>query len=286
MHIIGLLGIALLVQSAAAEGPARQFSLFTDRRSHRLDDLITVVIDEQNNAQNNATTRTKSESKSKSDVPDGKGLMSFIPGMKSSTDLESKFTGDGKTARNGTVSAVVSTRVVQVLANGNLVLEGTKEVVVNDETETLKVSGMARPEDIAPDNTIRSSRLAQAQITYSGENRTQMVSDISRMMKIMAKELNIPLVCLSQLSRANEARTNKRPVLSDLRESGAIEQDADIVIGLYRDGYYDRECQNPNDAEAIILKNRHGELKTIPLMWLPEYTSYVNAETRREDEEY
>ena len=113
-----------------------------------------------------------------------------------------------------------------------------------------------------------------------------MVSDISRMMKIMAKELNIPLVCLSQLSRANEARTNKRPVLSDLRESGAIEQDADIVIGLYRDGYYDRECQNPNDAEAIILKNRHGELKTIPLMWLPEYTSYVNAETRREDEEY
>ncbi len=127
---------------------------------------------------------------------------------------------------------------------------------------------------------------AGGKITYSGENRTQMVSDISRMMKIMAKELNIPLVCLSQLSRANEARTNKRPVLSDLRESGAIEQDADIVIGLYRDGYYDRECQNPNDAEAIILKNRHGELKTIPLMWLPEYTSYVNAETRREDEEY
>ena len=168
-HIVGLLGVALLAQTAAAEGPARQFSLFTDRRSHRLDDLITVVIDEQNNAQNNATTRTKSESKSKSDVPDGKGLMSFIPGMKSSTDLESKFTGDGKTARNGTVSAVVSTRVVQVLANGNLVLEGTKEVVVNDETETLKVSGMARPEDIAPDNTIRSSRLAQAQITYSGE---------------------------------------------------------------------------------------------------------------------
>lgn len=121
---------------------------------------------------------------------------------------------------------------------------------------------------------------------YASENRTQIVSDISRMMKIMAKELNVPVVCLSQLSRANEARTNKRPVLSDLRESGAIEQDADIVIGLYREGYYDRECQNPNDAEAIILKNRHGELKTIPLMWLPEYTSYVNAETRRDDEEY
>ena len=120
--------------------------------------------------------------------------------------------------------------------------------------------------------------------TYAGESRTQAVSDMSRMLKIMAKELNVPVVCLSQLSRANEARTNKRPVLSDLRESGAIEQDADIVIALYRDGYYDRECANPNDAEAIILKNRHGELKTVPLMWLPEYTSYVSAEKHHDDE--
>jgi len=120
---------------------------------------------------------------------------------------------------------------------------------------------------------------------YSGENRTQVVSDISRMMKIMAKELNVPVVCLSQLSRANEGRTNKRPVLSDLRESGAIEQDADIVIGLYREGYYDKECQNPNEAEAIVLKNRHGELRTVPLLWLPEYTSYVSTERRRGDDE-
>jgi replicative DNA helicase len=121
--------------------------------------------------------------------------------------------------------------------------------------------------------------------SYAGENRTQAVSDISRMMKIMAKELNVPVICLSQLSRANETRTNKRPVLSDLRESGAIEQDADIVIGLYRDGYYDRECPNPNEAEAIVLKNRHGELKTVPLMWLPEYTSYVSAERRHSEED-
>ncbi len=120
--------------------------------------------------------------------------------------------------------------------------------------------------------------------TYAGESRTQAVSDMSRMLKIMAKELNVPVVCLSQLSRANEGRTNKRPVLSDLRESGAIEQDADIVIGLYREGYYDRECATPNEAEAIILKNRHGELKTVPLLWLPEYTSYVSAEKHHEDE--
>lgn len=120
--------------------------------------------------------------------------------------------------------------------------------------------------------------------TYAGESRTQAVSDMSRMLKVMAKELNVPVLCLSQLSRANESRQNKRPMLSDLRESGAIEQDADIVIGLYREGYYDRECENPNEAEAIILKNRHGETDTIRLMWRPEYTEYVSYTPQEEDE--
>ena len=115
---------------------------------------------------------------------------------------------------------------------------------------------------------------------YSGENRTQVVSDISRMFKIMAKELAVPVVCLSQLSRANESRTNKRPMLSDLRESGAIEQDADVVIGLYREGYYNSECENPNLAEAIILKNRRGETDTVNLLWQPELTAYANYSGR------
>ena len=113
---------------------------------------------------------------------------------------------------------------------------------------------------------------------YANESRTQVVSDISRMLKIMAKELNVPVICLSQLSRANESRQDKRPMLSDLRESGAIEQDADIVIGLYREGYYKDDVENPNLAEAILLKNRHGSVGKIPLMWLPEYTTYANAE--------
>ena len=121
---------------------------------------------------------------------------------------------------------------------------------------------------------------------YSGESRTQVVADISRMLKIMAKELNVPVVCLSQLSRANESRQNKRPVLSDLRESGAIEQDADIVIALYREGYYNKEFENPNLAEAIVLKNRHGQVGTIELMWLPEYTTYTNLERRRDEDDY
>ena len=121
--------------------------------------------------------------------------------------------------------------------------------------------------------------------SWSNESRTQAVSDISRMFKIMAKELAVPVVCLSQLSRANESRQDKRPMLSDLRESGAIEQDADVVIGLYRDGYYNKESENPNLAEAIILKNRKGQTGTVELLWLPEYTSFSMLEKRRDDDD-
>ena len=120
---------------------------------------------------------------------------------------------------------------------------------------------------------------------WSNESRTQAVSDISRMLKIMAKELNVPVICLSQLSRANESRQDKRPMLSDLRESGAIEQDADVVIGLYRDGYYNKESENPNLAEAIILKNRKGQTGTVELLWLPEYTTFSSLEKRRDEDE-
>ena len=119
---------------------------------------------------------------------------------------------------------------------------------------------------------------------WSNESRTQAVSDISRMLKIMAKELNVPVICLSQLSRANESRQDKRPMLSDLRESGAIEQDADVVIGLYREGYYNKECADPNLAEAIVLKNRKGQTGTVNLVWSPEFTSFKNYSGRREDE--
>ena len=117
----------------------------------------------------------------------------------------------------------------------------------------------------------------------SGDNRQQIVSDISRSLKIMAKELNVPVLCLSQLSRANESRSDKRPMLSDLRESGAIEQDADIVMFLYREGYYDKDTPNPNLAECIIAKNRHGETRTVELQWLPEFTTFGNMEWQHEE---
>ena len=112
----------------------------------------------------------------------------------------------------------------------------------------------------------------------SGDNRQPIVSDISRSLKIMAKELNVPVLCLSQLSRANEGRTDKRPMLSDLRESGAIEQDADIVLFLYRDGYYNKDSENPNEAECIIAKNRHGETGTVYLQWQPQFTTFSDME--------
>ncbi len=120
---------------------------------------------------------------------------------------------------------------------------------------------------------------------YSGENRQQVVSDISRMLKIMAKELNVPVICLSQLSRANEKRDDKRPMLSDLRESGSIEQDADIVLFLYRDDYYNEDSDKHNIAECIVAKNRHGETGKVELRWMPEYTTFGTLENRYDEEE-
>ena len=118
-----------------------------------------------------------------------------------------------------------------------------------------------------------------------GENRQQMVSDMSRMLKIMAKELNVPVVCLSQLSRGPESRQDKRPMLSDLRESGAIEQDADIVLFLYRDDYYNEDSEKRNIAECIVAKNRHGETGKVELRWMPEYTTFATLENRYDEDE-
>ena len=115
------------------------------------------------------------------------------------------------------------------------------------------------------------------------ESRLQAVAEISRMLKIMAKELNVPVLCLSQLSRASTQRQDKRPMLSDLRESGSLEQDADIVLGLYREDYFNKETEEHNKAELIVMKNRHGNTGTIPVQWMPEYTTYASLERYREE---
>ena len=105
------------------------------------------------------------------------------------------------------------------------------------------------------------------------DNRVQEVSEISRNLKLLAKELKIPVICCAQLSRTNESRTNKRPMLSDLRDSGSIEQDADMVMFLFRDEYYDKE-QEGNVAEVIVEKNRHGGRDTVKLNWFGQYTRF------------
>ncbi|MBR3971381.1 MAG: replicative DNA helicase [Ruminococcus sp.] len=123
----------------------------------------------------------------------------------------------------------------------------------------------------------------------SDGNRVQEISEITRNLKIMAKELNVPVICLSQLSRASEQRTDHRPQLSDLRDSGSIEQDADIVLFLYREGYYSKEgtpeaspTADQNSAECLVAKNRHGETRAVKLHWQGEFMRFTAVEAGRE----
>lgn len=116
-----------------------------------------------------------------------------------------------------------------------------------------------------------------------GGSREQEISEISRSLKMLAKEIGVPVIALSQLSRAVEQRPDHRPMLSDLRESGAIEQDADIVMFLYRDDYYNQESEKKDIAEVIIAKHRGGSTGTVELLWLGNYTKFVNLEKRFDD---
>ena len=216
----------------------------------------------------------------------GKAVAIFSLEMSREQLVTRLLSGEGlveaKKLQRGNLSAEEWRRIVTAAAS----LSATKILI--DDNPTLTVADMnaqcrrVRDLGLVVIDYLQLMQSAGGRQT-SGENRQQIVADMSRMLKIMAKELEVPVLCLSQLSRAAEGRNDKRPVLSDLRESGAIEQDADVVIGLYREGYYNRECENPNDAEAIVLKNRKGQVGTVNLMWIPDYTSYVSVD-RRHDE--
>lgn len=119
-------------------------------------------------------------------------------------------------------------------------------------------------------------QLMQGRASKNGDNRQQEISEISRSLKALARELNVPVIALSQLSRSVESRQVKRPMLSDLRESGSLEQDADIVMFLYREDYYDPETENKNITEVIIAKHRNGPVDTVDLTFLKQFTKFGN----------
>ena len=185
----------------------------------------------------------------------------------------------------------LSTQDWQKLANSVVDLAGVNILI--DDTPNITVSGMkAKLRREGKIGLVVIDYLQLMQGDKHTDNRVQEVADISRNLKLMAKELHVPVICCSQLSRGTEGRTSKRPMLSDLRESGSIEQDADTVIFIYRDEYYmDVEDKRKVDvtkapvAEIIVAKNRHGSTGTVYLNWIGRYTTFYSIEEKRSDEE-
>ena len=155
-------------------------------------------------------------------------------------------------------------------------LAGTNILI--DDTTGLTVTGMkAKLRRVKDLGLVIIDYLGLLQSDRQTDNRVNEVSEISRSLKVMAKELNVPVICCAQLSRGPESRTDKKPMLSDLRDSGAIEQDADVVMFLYRDEYYktDSNSQDASIAEVIIQKNRHGSTGTVEMGWIGRYTKFL-----------
>jgi flagellar L-ring protein precursor FlgH len=168
--ITGFLGSSVL-----ADGGSR-YSLYTDKKARRVEDVITVMVQESAKAMNDTQTETDEAQQSSMGINAGSGPLNFVPGMSVSGGASTNYDGKGKTSRAGSVKATVSARVIRVLDNGNLLIEGHKEVEVNQEKEILKVSGIIRPDDISPDNTVYSSKLADARIHYSGKGDASQAS--------------------------------------------------------------------------------------------------------------
>ncbi|GFI55809.1 replicative DNA helicase [Clostridiales bacterium] len=170
----------------------------------------------------------------------------------------------------------------QKLAHASSILSDCQILI--DDTTGMTVTGMmAKLRRVKNLGLVVIDYLGLMQSEHRNDNRVQEVSEISRNLKLMAKEFQIPVICCAQLSRGPESRTDKRPMLSDLRDSGAIEQDADIVMFLYREEYY-KDKENPqNTAEVIVAKNRHGSTGKVEMGWLGQYTKFTTIET---DENY
>ena len=170
-------------------------------------------------------------------------------------------------------------RTLETLTGVELIIDDTPGISISELRSKCRKYKLEHGLDII---IIDYLQLMTGSVGRSSESRQQEVSDISRQLKGLARELNVPVVSLSQLSRAVESRPDKRPMLSDLRESGAIEQDADVVMFIYRDEYYNKDSEFKKQAEIIIAKQRNGPVGTVNLAWLGEYTKFANL-SRQED---
>ncbi len=167
---------------------------------------------------------------------------------------------------------------VRKIGNSNLVIDDTSGITASELRSKCRKLKIEQGLDLV---IIDYLQLMTGAGKRKSDSRQQEISDISRSLKVMARELNVPVIALSQLSRAVESRPDKRPMLSDLRESGAIEQDADIVMFIYRDEYYNPDSEKKGVAEVIVAKQRSGPTGPVELAWLSQYTKFGNLEYKR-----
>ena len=185
---------------------------------------------------------------------------------------------DSQKLRTGTLTDSDWDAVVEgigIIGNSKLIIDDTPGISISELRSKCRKMKLEYGLSIV---IIDYLQLMSGSRKGGNDNRQQEISDISRSLKALARELHAPVIALSQLSRACETRTDHRPMLSDLRESGAIEQDADVVMFLYRDDYYNKDTEHPNEAEVIIAKQRNGPIGTGNLVWLPDYTKFAHAE--------
>ena len=168
------------------------------------------------------------------------------------------------------------------IGRSNLIIDDTPGISISEMRSKCRKYKMEHNLDLI---IIDYLQLMSGSVGGRNESRQQEISDISRSLKALARELSVPVIALSQLSRAVEQRPDHRPMLSDLRESGAIEQDADVVMFIYRDDYYNKDTEHVNEAEIIIAKQRNGPIGTVTLTWLPQYTKFANSERKVVDGE-
>ena len=187
--------------------------------------------------------------------------------------MESKV--DSQLIRTGNLSANDWEKLIE--SAGDI----RKAPLIIDDTPGISISELrSKCRKFKLENDLGLVIIDYLQLMSGGNKRTdsrqQEISEISRSLKALAREINAPVIALSQLSRACETRPDHRPILSDLRESGAIEQDADVVMFIYRDDYYNKDTDKKNISEIIIAKQRNGPIGTVELVWLPNYTKFAN----------